>query len=182
METTHVITEAELLALHDRGEAVEVVNGQVIQGELMGEWHGWTGALILTKMGHYVIENKLGRVYISDTYFVLDGDPDEIRIMCKPDASFVAAKNVTVSMGLIFRAPDMAVEVISPSQPYNEMIEKVSEYLRYGTQEVWLVMISGQVQVFFEDRTSKIYVDDEISESRVVTGFKISLNEIFDAD
>lgn len=180
METTKVVTEAELLALHDQGEAIEVVNGRVIQGELMGEWHGWTGALILTKMGHYVIENKLGRVYISDTYFVLDGDPDEIRIMRKPDASFVAAKNVTASMGLIFRAPDMAVEVISPSQSYNEMIEKVSEYLRYGTQEVWLVMASGQVQVFFEDRTSKIYLDDEVIESRVIAGFKTRPNQMSD--
>ncbi|MEM6285187.1 MAG: Uma2 family endonuclease [Chloroflexota bacterium] len=181
MELTKALTETYLTALEAEDQLFEVVDGHIVEVEPVGEWHGWTGALIHTKMANFILENKLGRMYISDTNFVLDGAPDDIRILRRPDFSFVAAENVTPTMGYIFRAPDLAMEVVSPSQSYSEMMSKVTEYLNHGTQEVWIVMSTGQIQVFYADRTSKIYTDSDIAESRLLKGFKLKLDEVFES-
>ncbi len=127
---------------------LEITNGQWvgfddIEDEMTtGEEHGNIEALLIILMGGYVLSNKLGRVYPGDVTYVLDGQPNGIEISREPDVSFVSAANVMPSKGFIYIAPDLAVEIISPSQDYDEMAEKAQEYFNAGTKQVWIVIPS----------------------------------------
>ncbi len=68
--------------------------------------------------------------------FVQPGNPDIVR---GPDLAFVARRIQDLPDGFTEGAPDLAVEVISPAGRAGEVQEKVREYLKYGTQVVWVV-------------------------------------------
>src|SRR5258705_422965 len=83
------------------------------------------------------VSRNLGRLYPGDVTFVLDGTPGDIRKMVEPDVAFVSIENVKPSKGFIYRAPDLAIEIKSPSQNDEEMRDKAAEYIQYGTKQVW---------------------------------------------
>jgi Uma2 family endonuclease len=139
--------------------------------------------LILLKVGGHVLENSLGRVYPGDVTFVLDGTPDDIRVQREPDVAFVSRKNVKPTKGYIYRAPDLAIEIVSPSQSYSEMTEKIDLYFRYGTKQVWLVLPDKkQIEVHFPDRKPEKYiVGQSVPGGEMLPGFSLEVSGLFEA-
>jgi Uma2 family endonuclease len=144
-------------------EHLEIVNGEWIGLEdraedMTGEQHGWIEAKILNALMNYVLQHDAGRVYPGDTDFVLEGEPGDLRLKRQPDIAFVATARVRPSQGFHYGAPDLAVEIISPSQSYAEIREKINEYLHYGAQQAWLVVPqTGQIEVYLPDGTIRVY-------------------------
>src|SRR5664279_48986 len=103
---------------------LEITDGQWVGFEdiedemTTGEEHGWIESLLLYFLTTYVLQHKAGRVYPGDVTYVLSGQPDGIDRSREPDVSFVASANVTPSKGFIYVAPDLVVEIVSPSQDY----------------------------------------------------------------
>jgi Uma2 family endonuclease len=100
-----------------------------------GEQHGWIETLILNAFTNYALLKRAGRVYPGDVTFVLDGEPEDIRKTREPDVAFVFMNNVAPTQGFIYRAPDLAVEIISPSQKYPDMVEKVRNIFNSARNE-----------------------------------------------
>lgn len=148
-----------------------------------GEQHGWIEMQILLALGNWAKANKAGRVYPGDVTFVLDGKRGKLGKMREPDVAFVASENVQPSEGFIYRAPDLAVEIISPSQDFSELRMKVDEYLQYGTQQVWLVLPRlKQIEVFFADDSARIYrLTDAVPGGDLLPGFSLPVREVFEA-
>ena len=91
------------------------------------------------RIGNFVEANDLGEVFNADTGFIIELGPDTVRA---PDVSFVRKENIPpggIPKGFIPGAPDLAVEVISPSDSYTEVAEKVAQLLQAGTQLVVLI-------------------------------------------
>ncbi len=188
--TKRPITETDALAVNsmDDYKHLEIVNGEWVgledrAEEMTGEEHGRIEFMLILAIGNHVMANNLGMVYPGDTDFVLDGDPGDIRLKRQPDIAFVAAKNVKSTSGYYFQAPDLAVEIVSPSQSYPEMRDKVNEYTRFGTQQVWLVLPrSQQVEVHSPDRTARTYdADDTIPGGDLLPGFSLHVAAIFES-
>ncbi len=78
-------------------------------------------------------------------------------------------------------APDLAVEIVSPSDSAGELEMKVSDYLRNGSSSVWVVYPdSKRVQVFRPDGSGRWYSEDSaIEEPQLLPGFSLLLHEIF---
>lgn len=146
-----------------------------------GEEHGWIETLLLHFFTGYALQHKAGRVYPGDVTFVLNGERSDLRITREPDVSFLAEANVTPTRGFIYRAPDLAVEIISPSQDYDEMIEKRDEYFQYGTKQVWIVLPNlKQIEVHLPDGTSKTYrLGQTIPGGDLLPGFTLDVSAIF---
>lgn len=169
-------------------EHLEIINGEWVgigqEGDEVttGEEHGWIESLLIVLIGGFVLANKLGRVYPGDVTFVLEGTPDDIRLMREPDVAFVAQTNVVPTKGFIYRAPDLAIEIISPSQSYSEMTDKIDEYFHYGSKQVWLVLPDKkQVEVHFPDRRPEKYrVGQTISGGDLLPGFTLDVGSIFE--
>lgn len=167
-------------------KTLEIVDGNwILDGEddnvTTGEEHGWIESLIhFALMGH-VLAHKLGRVYPGDVAYVLVGDPTGIQRQREPDVSFVKQANVTPSRGFIYGAPDLAVEIVSPSQDEAEMAAKAREYFQYGTQVVWLVFPSRKtIQVHTPAQVITYGMGEVIPGGDVLPGFSLSTAQVFE--
>jgi Uma2 family endonuclease len=181
----------EVIALEVEGtegfEHLEIENGEWVgfdEDEYMGgEEHGWIESLMITLFTTWVLQNKSGRVYSGDTDFVLDGTPDNIRLKRRPDVAYVGGKYVKPSRGYIYAAPDLAVEIISPTERPGQIRTKLREYLSHGVQQVWQVYPENQeIVVYFPDDTSKTYrPGDILSGGDLPPGFELDVANVFAA-
>lgn len=100
--------------------------------------HGVAVSRLTVTLGQHVYAHDLGELFTESTGFLLERDPDTL--LC-PDVAFVAKGRVAAggrSWGFPQIAPDLAVEVLSPSDRPAEVRAKVAEYLRLGVRCVWV--------------------------------------------
>ena len=181
MTVTTIHTAEELLRMPDDGFRYELVEGELREMSPAGEQPGSIGALILASLLVYVRKHKLGVVYNAETGFRLSQDPDTVRV---PDVAFVQTARVVRTRSFFPGAPDLTVEVVSPSDLYSEVVQKTHDYLRAGTRAV-IVVDPGKrvVQVHRRSGAQTITTDavDVLEVEDVVPGWKLALDEIFDA-
>lgn len=132
----------------------------------------------------FVKENKLGRIYAAETGFVLTTNPDTVRA---PDIAFIRQKRVAEigrSKGFWKGPPDLAVEVVSPSDNVGEVEDKVYMWLERGTPLVWLISPKLCTITVFRSLTDieTLTENDTLNGDDVLPGFQISISEIFSID
>ena len=163
----------------------ELVDGRVVEMAPANEEHGEVASNINGAFHIYSRQNPVGRASV-ETGFRLRSNPDTVR---GPDVSFSLSRrpggrprsNVFPSV-----VPDIAVEVVSPSNTAAEMARKVAEYLAAGSQRVWVVRPATRrnprsVTVHCADGTTITYTgDDVITDEDLLPGFSLPLSEIFD--
>lgn len=123
---------------------IEVANGEIVETDMSAA--SYLHAIIIDNVyGHlrkYVKSNQLGRVFGDGLTYVLNVDDEGVQHARIPDCSFIRREREKVDFditGFFIGAPDLAVEVISPSETA-EMIEaKIHDYLTFGTQQVWVL-------------------------------------------
>lgn len=163
----------------DPEKQIEIVDGKIEIKEMAGAKSGGVAARIIIEVGSYVKANKLGRVYTPDTTFTI-GENQRM-----PDVSFVAAKRIPKKGEPLKKwsfAPDLAVEVISPSDPLSKIRGKLQEYFAAGIREVWIVEPAvNLLSVYHEPlKPAAIFTkDDELTDSAVLPDFRLDLKEIF---
>lgn len=110
-------------------------------------------------------------------------DDQDIFTTVQPDISVICDKSKIDDKGCL-GAPDLIVEILSPSTGYKDETEKLTLYEEYGVREYWLINPDRKtIQIFLHngreyDKPSYFKGDDVIN-SVVLKGFKISLKEIF---
>jgi Uma2 family endonuclease len=141
--------------------------------------HGRVQTKVSRFLDEYVEEHGLGEVYV-DCGFILSRSPDTLRV---PDVAFVRQKRVEAQNDRepYEGAPDLAVEVLSPSERARAIHAKVADYLAAGGRAVWLVDPERrQVTVFRSPLTPKILGEaDRLDGEDVVPGFSVSVAEFF---
>ncbi len=177
------ITAADVASLK-KDKTFEVVGGEWMERSMAGELHSAIGVKLIVLLVLHVQANRLGRVYGADITFVLKGTPDNIQTMRLPDVSFVSAGRVKEAdrAGYYYQAPDLAIEVVSPTERAVETQSQVNDYLRTGTREVWVVYPeTQQVIVHRPDGTAAIYnADQTIPGGELLPGFSLAVADIFD--
>lgn len=108
---------------------------------------------------------------------------DEPRTERRPDMHFVRAARAPARPlpHVLPGAPDLAIEVVSPSDSQSEVAEKARDYLEAGGEEVWLVFPELQIiTVFRAGRRPRSYSPGDTLESpALLPGFALSLDELF---
>lgn len=147
-----------------------------------GEQHGWIEALIISALTVWTIQNNAGRVYSGDTHFILKGEPNNILVDRKPDVAFVRREKVVVSSGFNYLAPDLVVEITSPSDRPSKIQEKITEYFEHGVLQVWRVYPeTEQIIVHMPDGTAKTYgVADTILGGNLLPEFELAVKTVFE--
>jgi len=126
----------EMSAQADDETHLELIEGVIYQMTPTGGEHGEVVTELTLLIGGHVKANQLGRVTAAETGYRLAP-----RTVVAPDIGFISAARAPERLPkkYIPMAPDLAVEVISPSDTYSHTMKKVNQYLRYGTRLVWLV-------------------------------------------
>lgn len=176
------ITAEDLPYLAPEEGLCELVAGEIVREPAPGEEHGWLAGNLAALLGHFVRKHRLGRFYAAETGFVVARDPDTVRA---PDAAFVSAERLasTIRRGPYFEgAPDLAVEVLSPSNTRAEMAAKVRDFLAAGARAVWVVDPSRQeVAVHRPGRPPETLSRHEtLDGASAVPGFRLPVREIFE--
>jgi len=174
-------TDEELMALPEDGNRYELLDGELIMSPPPGHIHGNIVALLAMYLNQAVLPGKLGRVYDQS------GFRNGPKNCLAPDISFVsrgklpAIKRARRPFPNV--APDLAIEVKSPSDRMSLFEQRMGKYFAAGTREVWLVMPERQeVRVYRGPETFVTFGRDETSETDVILGFKLPLENLFQDD
>ncbi len=175
-----ITTAEELFNMPDDGYRYELVRGELRKMAPAGSEHGDVSADIHVSLGAYVRANNLGRTRIAEPGFILERDPDSVRV---PDVAFVRRERIE-AIGKTTRfwpeAPDLAIEVISPNDRYTEVNEKVEDWLTAGTRMVVVVNPRNRtVNVHTPDDTITLAMGDTLDGGDVVPGWQMPLSDIF---
>src|SRR5262249_41275558 len=113
------MTADELLRLPDDEHRYELVRGELRRMAPAGGGPGLDAMLIGARRFSYVESHRLGYVFAAETGFYLERDPDTVRA---PDVSFVRQDRISrpLTSGYLPLSPDLAVEVVSPSESAEE--------------------------------------------------------------
>lgn len=141
MSPSTPMTAEELLQVSIPGKRVELVRGVLVVREPAGLPHGRIMLNLARRLAEYVETNGLGQVYVGDTGFTLARGPDTVRA---PDIAFLRRERVPdpEPAGFPDMAPDLAVEVLSPSNRPSEVLAKIADWLNAGTLLVPLAFVS----------------------------------------
>ena len=180
MATTHQITTAEqLLQAPDLGRC-ELLRGELVMMSPAGFEHGRIIGNITGPLATYVRQKKLGVVAGAETGFQIARDPDTVRA---PDVAFVRAGRVppTPTPGFFQGAPDLAVEVLSPTDRAGDLLAKVHEWLAAGCRAVWVIDPGARTVSVYRRRDQMVVwnVSDALAGDDIVPGFTLPVGEIF---
>jgi len=175
------MTAADLLRLPADGRRYELIRGELRQMAPAGPTHGRLAMRIAAYLFQHVEAHHLGTVYAAETGFQLTQDPDTVRA---PDVAFVSRQRLEVVgeiEGYWPGAPDLAVEVISPSDRYTDVEDKVVEWLEAGSRMVIVVNPRQRSVTVYHSRTDMIRLteEDTLDGGDVVTGWQLPIREMF---
>lgn len=161
----------------------EVVDGQFVELEPMGAYQTRIAFVLATQIEVFSRSRALGRA-VTEMLFALNEDYSLKR---RPDVAFVSYDRwpsdrripETEAWDVV---PNLAVEVVSPTNDFNEVVRKVAEYLDAGVDLVWVVVSSlKQVYVYQSDTDIRVLKQaDQLDSGRVLPEFRFSVAELFE--
>ncbi len=186
MDEIEVRNEADVDLLDD--DFYEVVDGQRIETPPMSYYAG----IVASELGGQLILQMHqqapppGKVVV-EVMFRLPLTLDTSRKR-RPDIAFVSFERWASDRPMSSRdnawdvVPDLAVEVISPTDFAQQQLQKVLEYFQAGVRLVWVVY-PEQRQIYSYESPTQIRVltvDDTLDGGKVLSGFQLPLNRLFD--
>ncbi|MBL8153607.1 MAG: Uma2 family endonuclease [Anaerolineae bacterium] len=185
-QTPTLLTEDDLMRLSAAGRRYELVQGELVEMNPVGIEHSDICGNAYRALYAFVAQHKLGRVNMDGLIFLLHIDPvTEKRTARIPDASFVRKGRLPKDYDRsrpFPGAPDLAIEVVSPDEGADELMGKIRDYLRFGTEQVWVLYPeSRELHQFIQgEKGSHIYSEgDRLSGGALLPGFEIRVADLF---
>ena len=172
-------TEEALMALPKDGFKRELLNGEIVMSPA-GSEHGIIAVAICAELRAHVRRRKLGAVFDSSTGFRLTRDD-----VLSPDAAFVTYPRLSVlarnPRGFFPGAPDLVVEVLSPTDSLTSISEKMASYFAHGTRLAWVINpVERNAHVYRSSEAGRLLrVADALDGEDVLPGFRLPLAELF---
>lgn len=182
MATTRLITADDLWRMPDDGYRYDLVQGELIRMAPAGGEHGEIANEVGRRIGNYVREHGLGRVFGAETGFLLARDPD---VILGPDAAFVRTDRLPPPdqrRGFVPVAPDLAVEIVSPGDRRGEIQRKVNAYLAAGVPQVWTIYPRRRtVHVHGSGQPVRVLsAHDTLDGEEILPGFQLPVAALFE--
>jgi Uma2 family endonuclease len=180
-------TAEDLIARADDTWRFELVQGRLVRMPPTGYEHGNVALNLLRAVDGFVEANGLGSVSPPETGFLLSrrGEPDTV---LAPDLAFVSAARTPVRgspdwKGFPRLAPDLVVEIASPSQGQLELAAKARLWLSAGVRLVWIVWpVIHQIDVWQPGADEPAYAleeTDQLEGGDVLPGFTCPVARLF---
>lgn len=182
MATTRLFTGLDLLEMGDDAP-FELIDGELREMSPASPGSSIVAGRVFAPLMTFVDDRRLGYVTVTDGGYFLRHDPDTV---VAPDVGFIRRDRVPA--GFTFNhyfpvCPDLAVEVLSPSNRAGEVADKVARYLRAGVRLVWVLDPVRQSTVVHraDGSTQTLNPDGDLDGEDVVPGFRLPLAHVFRA-
>lgn len=162
---------------------------ELIEGEIVEKMPSFTPSEIAARIIYffiaYLVQNPIGRVTGADGSYIMDEANEFI-----PDVAYISKERMPERPSRKAPIPpDLAVEVVSPTDSIRDVQRKAQKYLRLGTRMVWIVYPDDQsVDVCLPDpetpdgmRVRVVRADGVLDGGEVLPGFSLAVKDIFPA-
>ena len=178
---SRLLTAEEFIALPDDGRRYELVQGRLVDVGGSAQTASIIAAALVAHLFMYVATRGLGRVGGADFAARLFDDPDTVRV---PDAVFVRLDRMRggdALRGFYEGAPDLVVEVLSPSDRYGKTRDKVAEYLAAGVKLIWILDPEDHSVAIHrvDGSTSTLDETGALDGEEIIPGFRLELAPIW---
>ncbi len=158
-------------------EGYEYIKGELIPVPPTSLEHGHISADLFWFLNLHVRKNELGRVYMSDTGFRVGEQ------VLMPDIAFLASARIPADLSKASPIPpDLAIEVVSPTDALHRVVEKAFTYLDAGTQLVWVLEPRSKTVIVYRSETDITLLtrNDTLTGENVIEGFTCQVAELFE--
>lgn len=178
------VTADDLASLEGDGYRYDLLHGDLIRVSPAGFRHGQLALEIAWRLRGFLTEHPgLAIVVGTETGFRLSRDPDTV---LGPDAAVVLADRLPppeARTGYLELAPDLAVEIVSPSDRWSTVSGKVDAYLVAGTRLVWVIEPARRAVRIYSphgaERRLRADARDVLEGEPVLIGFRLALTDLF---
>ena len=162
------------------GYRYELVRGQmVVQEPVAGYSHGHSQSTLIWRLGNWMEAFGEGTI-LGPTGCIISDSPATVR---GPDISVLLKRRSSEGEpgNWIRGAPDVAIEILSPSNRPGEMREKISDYFAAGALRVWIVDPKTRTVTIHRANGSKTIFrqGDRLEDPEVLPGFAVEVGELF---
>lgn len=173
-----LMTGEELLDMGDVGPA-ELVEGVLVpMSPTQGE-HGILEAMLTTALFSFAAQHRLGWVLSGEVGFYTQRSPDTIRAV---DVAFVSKERQPERpTSFLTVAPELVIEIVSPSDRWSEIRKKIGEYFAAGVDRVWIVEPERHKVAVFSGPTKMIELAeaDTLRGEGALAGFELAVGDLF---
>ena len=164
----------------------EVIDGRIVETPPMGAYETWIASWLALAMGPFAGGDRPGAVVV-EMLFVIDPARGLKR---RPDVAFVSgerwARDRPIPRGPAAWeiVPDLAVEIVSPTNFADEIVDKIAEYFHAGTRLVWVLYPSQNLVYSYDSpRSVRILgVGDDLDGGATLPGFRTPVTALFGVD
>ena len=175
----HLLTAEEAFWLNPC-ERWELVEGKIVEMSPVKKRHGRILVRLARRLEEHVEANRLGEVYAGDVGFILRRNPDTVRA---PDLAFIRRERLPAVEEETFSSvmPDLAIEILSPSDRWTEVERKIAEYLQVGVASVWAVDPSREELRIYRPGQASITLGkhDQLEDPELLPGLKLQVAALF---
>jgi len=170
------MTEEEFLRLPDDGRKYELVDGEVKEVPA-----GVKHDVLALRLGAKLLACAGDRAYVAGSQAGFRMVTGNLR---SPDVSVLLKERLPggqLPEGFGERAPDLAIEIVSPSEDLPDLLRKVAEYFASGAQQVWLLFPEKQEVVVYRSpfELQTLRAEDELTGGELLPQFRLRVAELF---
>ena len=159
---------------------IELVRGRLVREPQPAEEHARLEVKLIRYLDEFVEAHRLG-IVLGTAGYRLEEDPPTVR---GPDLSFLSYARIEGGYPVRkFRriAPDLAIEVVSPSNRSRDLLDKAHQFLDAGSRLVWVVNPIRRSVTVYRSRTdvTVLRIQDTLDGADVLPGFSLPLSRLF---
>jgi Uma2 family endonuclease len=177
-----LLTAEDFARLPDRGRRAILVRGRVEETPMPPPKHGYYCVNIAAALFNHAKAHDLGRVMSNDSWVLTARGPDTVRGADVAFWSYARLPKGDLPDGVIEVAPDLVIEVRSPTERWNSVFGKVSEYLAAGVRVVCILDPRTETLSVYRDEELQVILtaDDEMTLPDVLGDFRIQVGRFFE--
>ncbi len=156
-------------------DGYEYVKGELVPMSPATRIHSKISVNVIRHLDRHVCENQLGEVHVEATFQVGERG-------LKPDVAFVSTSRLDGDENKGFPIPpDLAIEVVSPTDAQSRVADKAFAYLSAGTRLVWVIEPRSKTVTIYrsESDIALLTREDTLTGEDVVPGFACPISQLF---